>query len=553
MKLFTLFALFLAASAQASVSLPYSFSPSTTIKSSEMNADLTALMNEINTHESQKNGHFTALSDILAVNNSCGTYPINFNETQALGFRAENLSADPTPGNPGRLYMNTTTNVLMLDTGSADVAVAGVSTPNLTTVLAGGNSAGSYNIDMNENQLLHAKVETLASNPSAGNTGRLFYNTTAGSLELDNGSSIQALGGAQTLSQVLTTGNSAGSTNINFNGNQAVNMQWESLSSDPVSTNEGRIYYNSGLHEPKYYDGSAWQPLASSIALSAPIEFSVSGSPITKSGTLTLTKVSETQNTVWAAPNGSAGVPTFRALVAADIPTLNQNTTGSAGSFTGSLSGDVTGTQSATVVSSVGGSAASAVNVATVLVNGNQSGNKVLASPSNGTSGAPAFRALVSADVPPINLASTSNGGITGSLPLGNLAQGGAITNNAIVWNGTAWAAGSVGGGALVVTGSTASPQAITAAGGIAFSGGASRSMWFVAGSGGAVTVTATPQIAAATTVGQELIVVGTSDTNTVTLNDGNGLATNGPITLYNHYAAYFVWDGSVWFELPRR
>jgi hypothetical protein len=42
---------------------------------------------------------------------------------------------------------------------------------------------------------------------------------------------------------------------------------------------------------------------------------------------------SQTANIVLASPNGSAGTPTFRALVAADIPTLNQNTTGSAGSL----------------------------------------------------------------------------------------------------------------------------------------------------------------------------------------------------------------------------
>ena len=41
---------------------------------------------------------------------------------------------------------------------------------------------------------------------------------------------------------------------------------------------------------------------------------------------------SKTANYVLATPNGSAGVPTFRAVVAADIPTLNQNTTGTAAS-----------------------------------------------------------------------------------------------------------------------------------------------------------------------------------------------------------------------------
>jgi hypothetical protein len=46
---------------------------------------------------------------------------------------------------------------------------------------------------------------------------------------------------------------------------------------------------------------------------------------------------SKTANFVLSAPNGSAGVPTFRAVVAADIPTLNQNTTGTASNVTGTV------------------------------------------------------------------------------------------------------------------------------------------------------------------------------------------------------------------------
>jgi hypothetical protein len=46
---------------------------------------------------------------------------------------------------------------------------------------------------------------------------------------------------------------------------------------------------------------------------------------------------SKTANYFLAAPNGSAGVPTFRAIVAADIPTLNQNTTGTASNVTGTV------------------------------------------------------------------------------------------------------------------------------------------------------------------------------------------------------------------------
>ena len=59
-----------------------------------------------------------------------------------------------------------------------------------------------------------------------------------------------------------------------------------------------------------------------SVGLSLPAIFTVSNSPVTTSGTLTATLASQSANQVFVAPNGSSGAPTFRSLVAADIPTL---------------------------------------------------------------------------------------------------------------------------------------------------------------------------------------------------------------------------------------
>lgn len=59
---------------------------------------------------------------------------------------------------------------------------------------------------------------------------------------------------------------------------------------------------------------------------------------LTLGGTLVVTPsnfAAQTANTVLAAPDGVAGTPTFRSLVAADVPTLNQNTTGTASNVTG--------------------------------------------------------------------------------------------------------------------------------------------------------------------------------------------------------------------------
>jgi hypothetical protein len=61
----------------------------------------------------------------------------------------------------------------------------------------------------------------------------------------------------------------------------------------------------------------------SSVGLSMPAIFNVSGSPVTGSGTLTASLANESANLVFAGPSsGGAAAPTFRALVAADLPTL---------------------------------------------------------------------------------------------------------------------------------------------------------------------------------------------------------------------------------------
>ena len=65
-----------------------------------------------------------------------------------------------------------------------------------------------------------------------------------------------------------------------------------------------------------------------------------SSGSLTLGGTLAVTPsdfASQTANTFLAAPNGAPGTPTFRAIVAADVPTLNQNTTGTAANVTGTV------------------------------------------------------------------------------------------------------------------------------------------------------------------------------------------------------------------------
>ncbi len=59
-----------------------------------------------------------------------------------------------------------------------------------------------------------------------------------------------------------------------------------------------------------------------SVGLSMPTDFSVTGSPVTTAGTLTVARASQTANYFLAAPNGTAGVPSYRAIALADLPPL---------------------------------------------------------------------------------------------------------------------------------------------------------------------------------------------------------------------------------------
>lgn len=57
-----------------------------------------------------------------------------------------------------------------------------------------------------------------------------------------------------------------------------------------------------------------------SVAQTVPAEFIITGSPVTTTGTLAITKATQTANQLWAGPTtGAAAVPTFRALVPADL------------------------------------------------------------------------------------------------------------------------------------------------------------------------------------------------------------------------------------------
>lgn len=103
------------------------------------------------------------------------------------------------------------------------------------------------------------------------------------------------------------------------------------------------------------------------------------------------------------------------------------------------------------------------------------------------------------------------------------------------------------------VTGTRAAPSTIVLATGIAFTGKQNKNVWFVKGPASGGTISANPQVAVGSFVGQELELIGRSDADFLILEDGNGLSLNGTCQLDADSSITLSWDGTNWREKCRR
>ena len=245
------------------------------------------------------------------------------------------------------------------------------------------------------------------------------------------------------------------------------------------------------------WNGTAWAPAndetaaggggVSSVGLSLPALFSVTGSPVTSSGTLTAAFASQTANTFLAAPNGSGGVPTMRAIVAADVPSLPASIIGSGTFSTAFLAdGAVTTAKIADANVTTAKLADAGVTMAKLAQAGATSGQIIK---WNGSAWAPAADASNSGTVTSVALSLpdifsvsgspvTSSGTLTATLASqsakqvfmspnlssgtpsfrdfvpSDINQAGATAGQVIKWNGTNWApaADATGSGATNLT-----------------------------------------------------------------------------------------------------
>lgn len=235
-------------------------------------------------------------------------------------------------------------------------------TANEIDVADGSGAAGNPTIGLADNPVLPGTAGavlpsgTNGQRPGLPTAGTVRYNTTSQRLE-GYTTGWQNLGtGDGTVTSVDASG---GTTGLSFTGGPITTSGVLTLTGTPTKATNvaggaaNKVVYQTALDTTSFIDapvssdtflkwtgsGFTWAALpgagtVTSVGLALPSEFTITGSPVTSSGTLTGSWASQSANYFLAAPNGAPGTPAFRAIVAADVPTLNQNTTGNAATAT---------------------------------------------------------------------------------------------------------------------------------------------------------------------------------------------------------------------------
>lgn len=157
------------------------------------------------------------------------------------------------------------------------------------------------------------KNAELAYNEVDGGNGILYYGR--GSDGNGDATTVVAIGGDGAYLTLSTEQTVSGAKT--FSGNVALGSS-ASATTPSTSDDSTKVATTAYVKAQGYGTGTV-----TSVALSLPNLFSVSGSPVTGAGTLSASLANQNANVVLAGPaTGSAAAPTFRSLVADDIPSL---------------------------------------------------------------------------------------------------------------------------------------------------------------------------------------------------------------------------------------
>lgn len=190
--------------------------------------------------------------------------------------------------------------------------------PTLFKIYSGGNDF--FEVDNSGN----ITFSQYGGRTDAGNTGNVLFVDNTGLVKSGPITELDPVASANTVTLNVGAGlsRSVGSATQTIGSNPSFTLI-NTAPDQTVVLTEGAGIDITGTY-PSFTIASTVSGTVSSVGLTAPSVFSVSGSPVTSSGTLALTfATGQTANQVLATPNGSTGAVGLRALVSNDIPALD--------------------------------------------------------------------------------------------------------------------------------------------------------------------------------------------------------------------------------------
>lgn len=278
-----------------------------------------------------------------------------------------------------------TTNAALITSSYANPSwISSLAASKLTGAVAVTNG-GTGQTTYTDGQLLigNSTGNTLTKATLTAGTGIAITNSAGGITiaAAAGGGTVTSVGGTGTVNGITLTGTVTTSGNLTLGGTlSGVSLTSQVTGTLPIAnggtnaTTAAGALTSLGAYpatNPNGYTSNTGT--VTSVAGTGTVSGLTLTGTVTTSGSLTLGGTlsvaasnfsSQTANTFLAAPNGSAGVPTFRTIAAADVPTLNQNTTGTAANVTGTVAVANGGTGAATAANAFNAIVAAASTLA---------------------------------------------------------------------------------------------------------------------------------------------------------------------------------------------